>query len=65
VGIPNNNFYLKEALLNLLKPAITIAIIVLTVIGIAYVISILPQSIIWSVVILLIGSFIYLGKRGY
>jgi hypothetical protein len=51
--------------LDLFKPATTIAIIVLTVIGIAYVISILPQPIIWAAVILLIGSFIYLGKRGY
>jgi lipopolysaccharide export LptBFGC system permease protein LptF len=49
--------------LELFKPAITIALIVLTVIGIAYVISVLPQSIIWAVVILLIGSFIYLGNR--
>ncbi|MCB2171009.1 MAG: hypothetical protein KQI78_25405 [Deltaproteobacteria bacterium] len=49
--------------MNQFKPAITIALIVLTVIGIAYVISVLPQPIIWAVAILLIGSFIYLGKR--
>jgi hypothetical protein len=49
--------------LNQFKPAITIAIIVLAVISIAYVISVLPQPIIWAVAILLIGSFIYLGKR--
>jgi hypothetical protein len=60
---PNNYLYFKEALLNQFRPAITIALIVLTVIGIAYVISVLPQPIIWAVAILLIGSFIYLGKR--
>jgi len=49
--------------LNQFKPAITIGLIVLTVIGIAYVISVLPQPIIWAVAILLIGSFIYLGRR--
>ena len=59
----NNHFHFKEALLSQFIPAITIAIIVLTVIGIAYVISVLPQPIIWAVAILLIGSFIYLGKR--
>ncbi|WP_319408760.1 hypothetical protein [uncultured Desulfosarcina sp.] len=51
--------------MDLFKPAITIALIVLAVIGIAYIVSVLPQPIIWAVVILLIGSFIYFGKRSY
>jgi hypothetical protein len=54
----------RRRLLDLFKPATTIAIIVLTVIGIAYVISILPQPIIWAAVILLIGSFVCFAKRG-
>ena len=49
--------------MEIFKPALNIALIVLTVIGIAYIISVLPQPIIWAVAILLIGSFIYLGRR--
>jgi hypothetical protein len=49
--------------LEIFKPALIIALIVLAVIGIGYIISILPQPIIWAVTILLIGSFIYLGRR--
>jgi hypothetical protein len=50
--------------LELFKPAITIALIVLTVIGIAYVISVLPQSIIWAVVILAGATRLELATSG-
>jgi hypothetical protein len=50
-------------LLEIFNPTITIALNVLTVIGIAFIISIPPKSIFWAVIILLSGSFIYLGRH--
>jgi len=48
--------------MELFKPVIVIAAIVLAVIGIAYVISILPQPIIWAAVILMLGAFVCIGR---
>ena len=49
--------------MNQFKPAIIPALIVSAIIGIAYVISILPQPMIWAAATLLIVSLIYQARR--
>ena len=49
--------------MNQFKPAIIPALIILAVLGIAYVISILPQPMIWAAATLLIVSLIYQARH--
>ena len=44
------------------KPAITMTLSALTIVGSGYVISILPQPIIWAVSILFLGFFVFLAR---
>jgi hypothetical protein len=55
------NFYPEEALLNH-KPAITMTLSALTIVGSGYIISILPQPIIWAISILFLGFFVFMAR---
>jgi len=55
-------FYRKEALLDY-KPAITMTLAALAIVGAGYIVSILPQPIIWAISILFFGFFVFLTRN--
>ena len=45
------------------KPAITMVLAALTIVGAGYIVSILPQPIIWAISILFLGFFVFLTRK--
>ena len=45
------------------KPAITMTLAALAIVGAGYIVSILPQPIIWAISILFLGFFVFLTRQ--
>ena len=45
------------------KPAVAMTLSALTIVGSGYIVSILPQPIIWAISILILGFFVFMARN--